>query len=166
MHAVLIDYRASLPQIIIAFCDRAKCCFAALAHRQRPGSEMGTARKWGRERILLRGIPRQELEFAPVPDYPPLQIAAGSGVKAMSITKAQITRLMMGMCVICFRPANDRTDRRRRSVLSDLQAGVARCVWSRDRVGPHSVFAINSCFAINACNSTVANCSTCPPSAS
>jgi hypothetical protein len=28
------------------------------------------ARKWGRERLLLRGIPRQGLKFAPVPDYP------------------------------------------------------------------------------------------------
>jgi hypothetical protein len=27
------------------------------------------ARKWGRERFVLRGIPRQGLEFAPVPDY-------------------------------------------------------------------------------------------------
>ena len=26
------------------------------------------ARKWGRERLLLGGIPRQGLEFAPVPD--------------------------------------------------------------------------------------------------
>ena len=29
-----------------------------------------SARKWGRERLLLWGIPRQGLEFAPVPDYP------------------------------------------------------------------------------------------------
>jgi len=27
--------------------------------------------KWGRERLLLRGISRQGLEFAPIPDYPP-----------------------------------------------------------------------------------------------
>ena len=31
MHVVLIDCRASLPEIIIAFCDNAKCWFATLA---------------------------------------------------------------------------------------------------------------------------------------
>ena len=30
------------------------------------------ARKWGRERLLLRDIPRQGLEFTPVPDYSPV----------------------------------------------------------------------------------------------
>jgi hypothetical protein len=33
-------------------------------------AQYDTARKWGRERLLLRGIPRQGSEFAPVPDYP------------------------------------------------------------------------------------------------
>ena len=38
--------------------------------RVEPGSAFGGgARKRGRERLLLRGIPRQGLEFAPVPDY-------------------------------------------------------------------------------------------------
>ena len=31
MHVVLIDWRASLPEIIIAFCDNAKCWFATWA---------------------------------------------------------------------------------------------------------------------------------------
>jgi hypothetical protein len=35
-----------------------------------PEQRTTAAKKWGRERLLLRGIPRQGLEFAPVPDYP------------------------------------------------------------------------------------------------
>jgi hypothetical protein len=31
VHVVLIDCRASLPEIIIAFCDNAKCWFATWA---------------------------------------------------------------------------------------------------------------------------------------
>ncbi len=74
----------------------------------RVGIASRPAQKWGRERLLLRGIPRQGLEFAPVPDYPVQGIDAPErGQPFGTVARDRMTALAKGKTATIHGHGND-----------------------------------------------------------